>query len=145
MPLKDLCKLPLITLSPEAKITEAAKLMQESKVGSVIITQDEKPVGILTDRDIVVRVIAPRKDPSTTPISEVMTRNVVVANESSGTWDVIQLMKHHGVRRFPVVSGSGKLTGIIALDDLIELLGEELSALGRAIWSQEEPMRERKH
>jgi CBS domain-containing protein len=133
MPLADFCKAPVVTISPEEKVIHAAQLRKDKKVGSVIVVKEERPVGILTDRDIVTRVTADRKDASITMVKEVMTPNPVLASESVGVWELIQTMKKHGVRRFPIVTSDGKLVGVITMDDLVELIGEELSGLGRTI------------
>jgi CBS domain-containing protein len=120
--------------------------MRDKKVGSVVVTEQDRPIGILTDRDIVLRVMAKRKDPSTTKIRDVMTSNPIVVSEAIGVWELIQTIKKHGVRRCPIVAGDGKLVGMITMDDLIELMGEELSGLGRAIASElghQIPARER--
>lgn len=136
MPLADYCKFPVVTLSPERTVLEAAQMMRSSNVGSVVITEQDRPIGILTDRDIVLRITALNQDPSSIPVRDVMSRNPVVVSEDLGIWELIHMMKKHAVRRFPIVSGDGKLVGIITLDDLIKLMGEELSGLGQAIASE---------
>ena len=136
MPLTDFCSSPVITISPDEKVLAVAHLMRDKKVGSVIVTQQEKPIGILTDRDIVMRVTAERKDASAIKVRDVMTANPVLVSEETGIWELIQGMKNYGVRRFPITAGDGKLVGIITMDDLIELIGEELSGVGRAIASE---------
>ncbi len=134
MPLADFCKGPVITLTPEDKVFQAAQLMRDRKVGSIVVTKEDKPIGILTDRDILLRVMVEKKDPSATLIRDVMTPNPFTVPESVGVWELIQAMKKHSVRRFPVISASdGKLVGMITMDDLIELMGDEMSGLGRAI------------
>ncbi len=136
MPLADYCKFPVAILSPDRTVLEAAQLMQARNVGSVVITDQDRPIGILTDRDIVLRITAQKKDASSIPVRDVMSREPVVVSEDLGIWELIHLMKKHAVRRFPIVSGDGKLVGIITLDDLIKLMGEELSGLGQAIASE---------
>jgi CBS domain-containing protein len=123
----------VITISPDQKVLEAVDLMLDKNVGCVVVVEQDRPIGILTDRDIVLRVMANRKDAATTLIQEVMTPNPIVAPEAIGIWELIQAMKKHAVRRFPIVAGDGKLVGIITLDDLIELMGAELASLGRGI------------
>ena len=136
MPLADFCKAPVIAVSPDQKLLDAVDLMRDKKIGSVVVTEQDRPIGILTDRDIVLRVLAKRKDTSTIKIRDVMTSNPIVVSEAIGIWELIQTIKKHGVRRFPIVAGDGKLVGMITMDDLIELMGEELSGLGRAIASE---------
>ena len=107
--------------------------MRDRKVGALVITEEDRPVGILTDRDLVTRVITERKDPFSTRIRDVMTAKPIVVSEAVGIWELIQTIKKHSVRRYPVVSGDGKLVGIITMDDLIELMGAEMAGLGSAI------------
>jgi CBS domain-containing protein len=133
MSLLEFCKAPVVTASAEERVLHAARMMRDKKVGAVVITEGDKPVGILTDRDITIRVTLESKDPSTTMIRQVMTSKPHTIPEGMGLWDLIQEMKKTGVRRYPVVSGDGKLVGIITLDDLMELLGTELSGIGRTI------------
>lgn len=133
MSLSDFCKGPVVTATPEETVRHAAELMRDRKVGAVVMTEKDRPIGMLTDRDIVLRVTTHGKDPSTTKIREVMTPNPTVVSEEIGIWELVQTMKKQAVRRYPVVSGDGKLVGIITLDDLIELMGAELSGLGNTI------------
>ena len=133
MPLTDFCKAPVITISPDQKVLDAVNLMMNKNIGCVVVIEQDRPIGILTDRDLVVRVMAKRKDAANTLVREAMTPNPILASEAIGIWELIQAMKKQGVRRFPIVAGDGKLVGIITLDDLIELMGEELADVGRAI------------
>lgn len=133
MTLARFCKWPVITASPEDNVLHAALLMREKKIGAVVMVDEDRPIGILTDRDILLRVMTDGKDASTTKIRDVMTKNPFLVSEGIGIWELIQTMKKNAVRRYPVVSGDGKLVGIITMDDLIELLGTELSGMGSAI------------
>jgi CBS domain-containing protein len=136
MPITDFCNSPVVTVSPDQQVLNVIKLMRDKNVGAVVVTVQEKPVGILTDRDIVMRVTAEGKEASATRIRTVMTPNPVVVSEQEGVWGLIKIMKEHGKRRYPVVSGKGKLVGIITLDDLIGLIGVEMSGIGQAISSE---------
>jgi len=136
MPITDFCNTPVVTISPDQQVLKAVKLMRNKNVGAVVVTAQEKPVGILTDRDIVMRITAEGKEASTIRVRDVMTPNPVVISEEEGIWELIQIMKAHGKRRYPVVSGKGKLVGIVTLDDLIGLMGVEMSGIGQAISSE---------
>lgn len=136
MPITDFCNTPVVTISPDQQVLKAVKLMRNKNVGAVVVTAQERPVGILTDRDIVMRITAEGKEASTIRVRDVMTPNPVVIAEEEGIWDLIQIMKAHGKRRYPVVSGKGKLVGIVTLDDLIGLMGVEMSGIGQAISSE---------
>lgn len=119
-----------ITAPPHATVREVANLMKEHKVGCVIITQMEIPVGIITDRDIVVRVVAEGKSLDT-PVEEVMTKNVIVAHENDQIRDVIKIMREKAIRRLPVIDDNGNLSGIVTFDDIFVELADEIFNLSR--------------
>ncbi len=127
MALIDFCRTEVVTIPLGTSIAESAKLMKQKNVGSVVIIDDSKPVGILTDRDIAVRVVAEGKDPESTKVSEVMTENPETLNEDLGLFQALERMKEVGVRRFPIVNDRGELVGIITLDDVLYILGKEMS------------------
>jgi CBS domain-containing protein len=126
--IKDVTSLPAY-----ATVLDAAKFMTDMNVGTVIVTVEDSPTGLLTDRDIVTKVLAQEKDPKTTKIDEIMVTPVVTISEDKGIFDVTKLMSTHGIRRFPVVDANGKLVGVIALDDVIVLLGEEMKNIAGAL------------
>jgi len=119
-----------ITAPPHATVREVANLMKEHKVGCVIITQMEIPVGIITDRDIVVRVVAEGKSLDT-PVEEVMTKNVIVAHENDQIRDVIKIMREKAIRRLPVIDDNGNLSGIVTFDNIFVELADEIFNLSR--------------
>lgn len=134
MTVLECCRMDVVTASPEAKVTEVAELMSDSNVGCVVITsEDQCPAGIVTDRDIVVRVVAAGRDPKKTPISEVMTREPVVVEDGTGLFEAMQVIRDEGVRRLPIVDPDGRLAGIITLDDVIRLIGQEMQYIGDVI------------
>lgn len=111
-------------------IVEAALFMRKAHVGSLVVVNAQKvPVGIVTDRDIVLSVVAAGLKPDGLKITEVMTPNPTVVNEDASIWDTIQLMRSHGIRRMPVVNEKGELAGIISADDMLDLLSNQLHAL----------------
>jgi signal-transduction protein with cAMP-binding, CBS, and nucleotidyltransferase domain len=133
MTVLDCCRIDVVTASPDAKVNEVAELMSDSNVGCVVITNDQCPVGIVTDRDIVTRVLAPGKDPKKTAISEVMTRDPVVVEDGTGLFEAMQFIRDEGVRRLPIIDCDGRLAGIITLDDIIRLIGQEMQYIGDVI------------
>lgn len=135
MPLTAYYKSPVATAREDQTVREAARLMQERNVGCIVITREDRPIGILTDRDIALRVVAEGKDPDTFKVKEVMTTNLITARDSIGVWELVELMREHAIRRMPIVSGEGKLAGIVTLDDLFELFAEEMFGLGQVIGS----------
>jgi CBS domain-containing protein len=124
---------PVVTIAPDASIHDAARLMRAKKVGALVVTNGRKPIGILTDRDITVDVVAPGSDPATTPVSTVMHRNPRVIREDQGLLDAVKALSRAGVRRLPVVNRAGAVSGIIALDDVLMLLGTEMAHVSTAL------------
>ncbi|MFO1289727.1 MAG: CBS domain-containing protein [Nitrosomonas sp.] len=105
--------------------------------GSVLIVdeQDGKrvPVGIVTDRDLVVEVIAPELDADAITVGDIMMTGFAVVKEETGVFEAIQYMRTKGIRRLPVVDAEERLIGIVTLDDLLILLAEELDALAKLV------------
>ena len=114
-------------------VFDAAKRMRDAHVGCLVVVRGRRPVGILTDRDLAVRVVAGGLDPKTTRVSEVVTYEAATLLRSDGIDTAVARMKEHGVRRMPIVDDEGNLVGIITADDLIQLLTTELFALGESI------------
>jgi len=127
MALANLCRKTVVSVPPETPVVEAAKLMEQKNVGSVVVVKGEKPVGLLTDRDVALRVMAKGKNPEAIKVQEVMTKNPVVLKGDMGLFEALESVKRKGMRRFPVVNSKGKLVGIITLDDMIYLLGREMA------------------
>lgn len=121
----------LVSCSPSTTVTEAAARMQENDVGAIVVTRDEKPVGILTDRDIVLRCVVRGLDCGTTTLERVMSQPVHTIRETGGIFELLELMKREGIRRVPVVNGSGQAVGIVSFGDALGLLSQELSDLAR--------------
>jgi CBS domain-containing protein len=124
---------PVVTIAPDASVQEAARLMRTKKVGALIVTNARRPVGILTDRDITVDVVAAGSDPAATTVSKVMHRNPRVLREDQGLLDAVKMFSSAGVRRLPVVNRAGAVRGIIALDDVLMLLGNEMAHVSTAL------------
>jgi CBS domain-containing protein len=107
-------------------------MMRDQHVGAIVVLDGRKPIGIVTDRDLAIRVLASNLAGDTL-VKDVMTGDPVCAHEGPGLADAAQLMREHGVRRLPVVDAAGDLIGAVTLDDLLSLLGEELSSLAAAV------------
>jgi signal-transduction protein with cAMP-binding, CBS, and nucleotidyltransferase domain len=113
---------------------QAAERMLAEDVGALVVLDAERrPVGIVTDRDLVTRCIAPRRDPEQTTVGDVMTKPAARILESTPIEDALTEMLRARVRRLPVVDEAGRLVGILALDDVIELLSEETGTIGRLL------------
>lgn len=117
MKIRDLARDEVVTASPDTSVYEIASLMREKNVGSVVITEDEKPVGIVTDRDITVDVVAGELDARNKTAEDVMSERLIFAEADQDVYGVIQDTSDQTVRRIPVVD-DGKLTGIVTFDDL---------------------------
>jgi len=135
MSLSDCIRNNVVTASPEDSVEDIAQLMDRRNVGSVIITRNERPVGIVTDRDIVIRVTARDKDPKFTSISDIMTRDPLVIREEDSIGDVMSCVREMKVRRLPVVDENECLVGIVSLDDVVSELVEEMNAVNAVIRS----------
>jgi CBS domain-containing protein len=137
MPIGDVCVREVLVATPETTITEAARLMRQHHVGDLVIVAGENgdrvPTGIVTDRDIVLSVIATGLDPSIFTIGDLVTDKLVTVREDLGVFECIQKMRTKGVRRVPVLDAQDKLVGIVSVDDLVQLLGQEFAELGRLI------------
>ncbi len=137
MSIGEICNRKVVVMQREETIAEAAKLMRDQHVGSVLIVdeQDGKrvPVGIVTDRDLVVEVIAPELDADAITVGDIMMTGFAVVKEETGVFEAIQYIRTKGIRRLPVVDAEERLIGIVTLDDLLILLAEELDALAKLV------------
>ena len=138
MSLLNFFRKPLVKVAPETNITEACRLMEQNNVGSVVAEQDGKLCGILTDRDIALRVAGAGKDPQTTLVKDIMTPDPIRISADKDLPQLTALMHAYHVRRVPIVNGFDTTLGIVTLDDLIAQLGDEMSEIGKAI-SEEFP------
>jgi CBS domain-containing protein len=137
MPIGDLCNREVIFARRDDSIVSAAELMRRHHVGDLIVVDDREglrvPVGILTDRDLVVEILAKGVALDAVNVGDIMTTELLTARESDDTYDTIARMRNGGVRRMPVVNAQGALVGIIAVDDLLDLLAEELGSLAKLV------------
>ena len=118
------------SIGQSASVVEAARLMREQHIGSLPITDDEKLVGMITDRDITTRVVADAADPSSTSVAEVYSRDLVTVEPDNDLDEALQLMARHQVRRLPVVE-NGRLIGIVSQADIA--LGENEKKTGELV------------
>ena len=124
----------VITALGGETVFDAAKLMLDKGVGSIVVVDlDKKPIGMVTDRDIAVKVVAQGKDPKFTLLKEIMSKDTVVLSQDRGFFETTKIMSGTGIRRIPIVDHDGKLTGIICLDDLIMVFAEELANIAGTI------------
>jgi len=141
MKLKELCVLDVACCHKETTIVEAARLMRQHHTGDLVVIDESdgtrEPVGVVTDRDIVMEVIAKGHDPDRTRVSAVMGSPVVVASGSENVTTAIERMRGHGVRRLPIVDDRGAVFGILTLDDLYRALAEHTAALAAIVTKEQ--------
>ena len=131
--LGKVCTKPVVTASANMTVAEAARTMRAKNVGALVVVNAGRPLGMLTDRDIAMDVVAQRKDPDTVRVSEVMRKKPITMREDQGILDAAKIFAKTGVRRLPVVDKSGKMVGIVAMDDLLMLLGNEMGHVAAAL------------
>jgi len=137
MRIKEICSRVVVVAEPDTNLREAARLMRDHHVGALVVIEasngGRRPIGIVTDRDIVVAVVAAAGvQPEALTVGDVMSRNLVVADESVGVFEAVDLMQDHGTRRLPVVEAEGRLVGIVTLEDVLRMVAGELTALAIA-------------
>ena len=127
------CNREVVVVHPEMSVLLAAKLMREHHVGTVVIVLEENghthPLGIVTDRDLVVSVMAKDLVPEEVTVGDLCIEELAVVGEDDDLWDTLDQMKQQGIRRMPVVNTDGGLEGILTLDDILELVAGALSSM----------------
>jgi CBS domain-containing protein len=117
----------------EDSVEKAARTMRDRHVGCVVVTRHGKPAGIVTDRDLVMRVVAEGRDPSTAKLGEFVTYDPVTVYVHEGLETAVERMRVHGVRRLPIIDEDGVAVGIVTADDILVLLGGEIAAVCEGI------------
>lgn len=134
------CNRDPVTITRDAEIREAARRMRTHHVGALVVAEEGRPVGIVTDRDLVVEVLAQEVPDDTLTVGDVMTREVGTVGEREGLSEALVRMGELGVRRLPVVDDEGCLIGLVSLDDILECyaeLTERLrSVVGHELWRE---------
>jgi CBS domain-containing protein len=137
MAIGEICSREVVFVARSESCADAARLMRENHVGSLVVVEEAAapgvPIGMITDRDLAVGVMALGLDPENTLVEAVMRPRIALVRESEGLGRAIALMRAEGVRRLPVVKADGTLVGILAADDLIELFADELAGLAAMI------------
>jgi CBS domain-containing protein len=135
-----ICNREVVSSNRAITIREAAFLMREHHVGDLLVVNENgerQPVGIITDRDITISIVALGLDPDVMTVGDIMGRELVTLREDRGVLEAIERMRLKGVRRLPIVGVDGSLVGIVTVDDLIALLANELSDLSKVIWREQ--------
>jgi len=142
MSVGEVCNRDVVCTAREASVADAAQLMRRYHIGDVVVVDRSDgraiPVGILTDRDIVIELIAKNVPLDSVRVEDVMSSDLVFVQEDRGVWDSIRCMQAKGVRRIVVANGEGTLVGIVSIDDLLELLSQELLDLVKVITREQD-------
>lgn len=137
MLLKELCTPEVVSCTADSSALHAARLMRQHHVGDVVVVDcaetNSSPIGVVTDRDIVVEVLGKELDPARVTLREIMRKPAVIASTSEDVAQAVERMKAHGVRRIPVVDETSKLAGILCLDDLLKRLALDAATLAEVI------------
>jgi CBS domain-containing protein len=135
MEVGKLCTVDTICCTRDESVQGAAFLMRKHHVGDIVVVDDtdsqRTPAGIVTDRDIVVSVVALGLDPNGLQVGDIMTDDLLTADEHDDVNVIIERMRLRGIRRVPVVGEGGRLVGIVSADDLLGFLAEEMEDLAR--------------
>lgn len=140
MSVGQFCNRNTIVIGKQDSIADAAKMMRQHHVGSLIVVEKDgkstKPIGIVTDRDMVIEVLAAEITPEELIVGDIMSFELVTAYEQDGLYETLKNMRVKGVRRIPVVDSQGLLVGILSWDDLLEVLANEMSELAKLAGSE---------
>lgn len=137
MKIGECCNREVVVAEKDMEILDTARLMRKHHVGDLVIVDKRngatRPVGILTDRDLVVEVMAEEVPPNEVTAADVMSLEVATVGEEEGVWETLEKMRDLGVRRMPIVDQDGSLVGLITMDDLLELFTKAMENMSRLI------------
>ena len=134
----SICNRSVAFTTRDTTVAAASKLMRHGHVGSLVVVDQlnggrRVPVGIVTDRDIIVEIVATGLDPAVITVGDIMSTELVTARETDEVNEVLRAMRTKGVRRMPVVDAEGQLAGIVTVDDLLETVAAQISDLAGAV------------
>lgn len=142
MPISEFCNRDVVFATRKMSVPEAAQLMRQFHVGDLVVVDELEskrvPVGIVTDRDMVIQIIAKSLDFNEFCVGDIMSPQLVSVEEKEGVFETIRLMRAKGVRRIPVVNQEGGLEGIVSADDILDLLAEEMTELAKVAPREQE-------
>lgn len=149
MRIGNICTTQPIVCTREESVQGVALLMRTHHVGDLIVVDQSEaertPIGILTDRDIVVSVIALGLDPASLLVGDIMNDDLLTCSENDDVYETIERMRLRGIRRVPVLDAAGHLTGVLSVDDVLEFLAEEVSELARISPHQQSQEKRARH
>ncbi len=133
MSIREICNRNVICATRDMTAVDAARLMRQHHIGNVVVVDrldgERTPLGVVTDRDIVIEVVAAEIDPRTLKLGDLLVGRLVTVDEATSYTETIRIMALHGVRRLPVVNGAGKLVGVVSTDDVLPQLAAPLAAM----------------
>lgn len=140
MNIGDICNRVVACVGADESVQQAAELMRELHVGTLVVTGPDSgrptPVGILTDRDLVIEVMAKGVDPTTLTVGDIMSDQLLMAEDGDDVGDTLEAMEEEGVRRVPVVDSDGALIGVLALDDVLRVYARDIEKMAGIVGSQ---------
>jgi len=142
MNVAQLCSRNVVTVRKTDEVVAAARLMREQHVGYLVVIEPDfagstvRPIGVLTDRDIVVSIVARERDLRNLVVGDVMTQNPVIVDQFDSILTAVREMRRIGVRRMPVTGSLGELIGVLSLDDVLDSLAAELQNLAGAVHNE---------
>ena len=125
----------VVTTDPDSDLEEATRTLDEENVGALVVTENDEPIGMLTDRDAALAIHS-RDDVGSVSVDEIMTEDPATVRADDDPLAISEAIAEHNVRRFPIVDDDGELAGIATLDDLIATIGEELDNVADTIEAQ---------
>lgn len=137
MQVGEICTREVVCATSETTVAEAARTMRQYHIGDVVVTRMQNgrriPLGIVTDRDIVIGVVATDLEADTLTVGDIMNSELATAREDEDVFEAVRRMRDKGVRRMPIVDADDNLVGIVSIDDVIEILAEEMNEVARLL------------
>lgn len=124
------------TVAAHETVRAAAQLMERESIGCVVLVDEDRPIGMLTDRDIALRILGGRLDPSLVCVGELARRPPISVSDKASLGEAVRIMRRHRVRRVLVVDSAGNLVGLLSVDDVLRLLSTEVAELAEALRKQ---------
>ncbi len=144
----EYCNRDVVIVGKHDSIAKAAKLMRQHHVGDVLVVEphngERVPVGVLTDRDIVVELVAKEAELDKLTIQDVMSFKLITSNEKDDLMITIKRMRMNGIRRMPIVNQEGGLAGILSIDDILDVIAEQLMDVDQIIVNEQDREKERR-
>lgn len=148
MRIDEICNRNIVTIASSDSILTAARVMRDEHVGCVVVVESDGaravPVGLLTDRDIVVAVVALNLDAEEICVGDVMSADVHSIKSDETLGEALRVMRAEGVRRLPVIDAHGALTGIVSSDDVLQVLGDQLGGVAEIVGREQRRERDRR-